>query len=115
MPICPEHVKKYPADWVAISLEVRAAAHFTCQGSPQYPNCRARNGFPHPSTGSPVVLTVGHLDHTPENCERSNLRAWCQRCHLTYDAEHHAKNAAIRRARQLRDAGQQVIPVVICG
>lgn len=33
-----------------------------------------------------VVLTVAHLDHQPENCDPDNLRAWCQRCHNTYDA-----------------------------
>ncbi len=48
-----------------------------------------------------VVLTVAHLDHQPENCDPENLRAWCQRCHLRYDAEHHARNAAAtRRARK---------------
>ncbi|MFC7514581.1 hypothetical protein ACFQUU_06155 [Herbaspirillum sp. GCM10030257] len=48
-----------------------------------------------------VVLTIAHLDHTPENCNPANLRAWCQRCHLRYDAEHHAKNSrATRRAKQ---------------
>jgi 5-methylcytosine-specific restriction endonuclease McrA len=35
---------------------------------------------------SKVVLTVAHLDHTPENCADENLRAWCQRCHNSYDA-----------------------------
>ena len=35
-----------------------------------------------------IVLTVAHLDHTPENCDPSNLRAWCQRCHNRYDAAH---------------------------
>jgi 5-methylcytosine-specific restriction endonuclease McrA len=48
-----------------------------------------------------VVLTIAHLDHTPENCEPENLRAWCQRCHLRYDAEHHAKNARITRRAKL--------------
>lgn len=38
-----------------------------------------------------IVLTVAHLDHQPENCDRSNLRAWCQRCHLWYDRHHHAQ------------------------
>ena len=33
-----------------------------------------------------VVLTVAHLDHQPENVDRANLRAWCQRCHNAYDA-----------------------------
>jgi len=48
-----------------------------------------------------VILTVAHLDHVPENVERSNLKALCQRCHLSYDAAHHAANAAAtRRARR---------------
>lgn len=48
-----------------------------------------------------IVLTVAHLDHTPENCDPSNLRAWCQRCHLRYDAAHHRKTAeATRRAQR---------------
>lgn len=38
-----------------------------------------------------IVLTVAHLDHTPENCADENLRALCQRCHNLYDA-------AMRRA-----------------
>ena len=47
-----------------------------------------------------IVLTVAHLDHHPDNCDRGNLRALCQRCHLAYDAQHHARNAAAtRRAR----------------
>jgi len=46
-----------------------------------------------------IVLTVAHLDHQPENCDPSNLRAWCQRCHLHYDRHHHAKTSyATRKA-----------------
>lgn len=46
-----------------------------------------------------IVLTVGHLDHTPENCDPNNLRAWCQRCHLHYDRDHHAQTRCeIRKA-----------------
>lgn len=33
-----------------------------------------------------IILTVAHLDHTPENCGDDNLKAWCQRCHNRYDA-----------------------------
>lgn len=52
-----------------------------------------------------VVLTIAHLDHDPANNgspgDRPNLRAWCQSCHLRYDAEHHAQTArATRRARK---------------
>jgi hypothetical protein len=58
-----------------------------------------------------IQLTRGlvALDHAPENCgepgNRPNLKAWCQRCHLTYDAKHHAANAAVtrRRARGIID------------
>jgi len=46
-----------------------------------------------------IVLTVAHLDHTPENCAEENLRALCQRCHLAYDLPHHLQTAyATRRA-----------------
>jgi 5-methylcytosine-specific restriction endonuclease McrA len=52
-----------------------------------------------------VVLTIAHLDHVPENCgepgNRPNLNAWCQRCHLKYDQEHHQANAAVTRRSRL--------------
>ncbi len=35
-----------------------------------------------------VVLTTGHLVHQPENCEYSNLRAMCKKCHNNYDKSH---------------------------
>jgi hypothetical protein len=40
-----------------------------------------------------VVLTVAHLNHTPEDCRDENLKAMCQRCHLRYDLKHHQQNA----------------------
>lgn len=41
-----------------------------------------------------------HCDEYPENCDDDNLRAWCQKHHLRYDAEHHKQTAyATRRAR----------------
>lgn len=41
-----------------------------------------------------IILTVAHLDHDKLNhdVQLDRLRAWCQRCHLTYDAVHHATN-----------------------
>ncbi|MES1977541.1 MAG: hypothetical protein V4451_05860 [Pseudomonadota bacterium] len=44
-----------------------------------------------------IVLTIAHLDHTPENCDPANLRAWCQRHHLAYDQAHHTTNAYMTR------------------
>jgi hypothetical protein len=52
-------------------------------------------------TGRTVILTVAHLNHTPMDCDPDNLRAMCQRCHLSYDRPRHlAKQAANRRARK---------------
>lgn len=100
MPVRPERKALYPRDWKAISQRVRERAGNVCEGSPQYPDCRAANGEPHPVTGSRVVLTVAHLNHDEADCRDENLKAWCQRCHLTYDAKHHARNASeTRRAR----------------
>lgn len=101
MPIKPENRARYPANWKSIVAQVRERSGNRCEGSPRWPECRAENGQPHPETGSKVVLTTAHLDHVPENCELSNLRHWCQRCHLVYDAAHHAETAReTRRARK---------------
>lgn len=47
-----------------------------------------------------VVLTVAHLDHTPENNDPTNLRAFCQFCHNRYDREHRNATAASTRHRR---------------
>ncbi len=99
MPIKPENASRYPPDWLIIVAAVRERSGDRCEGSPDFPACRAVNGQPHPETGSKVVLTTAHLDHTPEHCSMENLRHWCQRCHLHYDREHHQQSAyATRRA-----------------
>lgn len=100
MPIRPENRARYPKDWKQIVEQVRERSGDACEGSPAFPDCRAPNGQPHPVTGSRVVLTTGHLDHTPETRDLAKLRHWCQRCHLVYDREHHAETtAATRRGR----------------
>ncbi|MBC6441213.1 MAG: hypothetical protein GDA49_12565 [Rhodospirillales bacterium] len=81
MPIRPENRHRYPPDWPAISRRIRfERAAGRCE------HCGAAHGEPHPVTGSRVVLTVAHLDHTPEHCGDDNLAALCQRCHNRYDA-----------------------------
>lgn len=92
MPIQEKNKARYPDNWNDIVDQVRERSGNCCEGSPAFPDCRAANGEPHPETGSKVVLTTGHLDHVPENCALDNLRHWCQRCHLNYDAEHHAQS-----------------------
>lgn len=92
MPIRAENRCLYPKDWRQISLSIRVRANNICEME----GCGAVNGQPHPLTGSKVVLTVAHLDHDPRNCDPLNLKAWCQRCHNTYDAP---TRAAGRRSR----------------
>ena len=109
MPIRKSEAARYPSrkEWREIVREVNVRAGNCCEGSPAYPDCRAANGEPHPVTGSRVVLTTAHMDHCPENNgepgNRPNLRAMCQRCHLTYDAKHHARNAAVTRRAKLNN------------
>jgi 5-methylcytosine-specific restriction endonuclease McrA len=95
MPIKPENRTRYPKDWKAIRANILARAGNACE----WPGCEAKNGKPNPITGSQVVLTIAHLDHTPENCSDDNLRAWCQMHHLRYDHAHHLRNAATTRRR----------------
>ncbi|WP_296700709.1 hypothetical protein [Thiocapsa sp. UBA6158] len=89
----PVNWSLYPANW---KTEIRPAilerAGNCCEGSPAYPECRAANHEPHPVTGSRVVLTIAHLNHDTTDSRPENLRAWCQRCHNTYDAAHRRRN-----------------------
>lgn len=121
VPIKPENAERYPKHWKQIRMAVLERAGHKCEGSPAYPDCRAPNGWLRNNrTGqltddgmlaeaweladgdsvTLIVLTVGHLDRTPENCSMENLRAWCQRCHLTYDAKLHAQNSNETRRKR---------------
>jgi hypothetical protein len=46
-----------------------------------------------PTRALKIVLTIAHLDHDITNNCPTNLKALCQKCHLSYDKEHHKKNA----------------------
>jgi 5-methylcytosine-specific restriction endonuclease McrA len=131
MPIRPENKHRYPKEWPAIRAAILERAAGKCEkcGAPNHSRIARGAGEDEGTymldtadvycaeTGKhlgrcahsnyelakmvDVVLTIAHLDHTPENCEPDNLRAWCQRCHLRYDAEHHKRTAwATRRAAQ---------------
>jgi hypothetical protein len=106
MPIRPENRGRYPTNWKDIRAAILERAANCCEGSPAYPDCRARNREPHPVTGSMVVLTVAHLDHEPERSDLEDLRAWCQRCHNTYDAAHRQETR--RRGRGASDVNEIV-------
>ena len=89
MPIKPENRARYPKDWKRIREEILKRADNKCEF------CGVENHTMrlNPKTGKEVriILTIAHLDHIPENCDLSNLRALCQKCHNTYDAKHRAE------------------------
>lgn len=93
MPIKPENRKRYPKNWKQIRAAILTRARYRCEW------CGVENHTTVERSGNPtrIVLTIAHLDHTPENCAPENLRALCQRCHLDYDRSHHMKNARITR------------------
>lgn len=124
MPIRPENKARYPANWSDIVAQVRERSGDRCEGSPAFPDCRVMNGAVGYRVGgrwvqlgesvdaaglaidaaaddgfkvTRIVLTTGHLDHVPEHCDLSNLRHWCNRCHLVYDAKHHSETRARSR------------------
>lgn len=115
-PIRPENRHRYPANWKQISLRIRtqrAAGRCECEGEcgrgTHTGRCPNLNKQPAYGTGSLVVLTVAHLNHTPEDCRDENLRAMCQGCHLHYDRAHHRQTAAATRRAATEAAGQLTI------
>ncbi|WP_396902762.1 hypothetical protein [Mycolicibacterium sp.] len=137
MPIRPENRDRYPADWPAISNRIRfERAYWMCEcrgqcghdhheddrdaafegwladanAEPVEGRCPATHLQPHPVTGSKVILTTAHLNHTPEDCRDDNLLAMCQRCHLAYDREIHARNRMTNRTTELE---KQMTPLFL--
>lgn len=141
-PIRASERARYPDDWPAISRRIRerSGGRCECDGrcghdhhaelmdnptadalpdelltsffGPDLGRCLAENGRPHPVTDSRVVLTVAHLNHQPEDVRDENLMAACQRCHLAYDAEHHAETRAATRRAELADQMDPLFPEV---
>ncbi len=91
MPIKPENRARYPSNWKAIRAEMLNRARHHCEW------CDIGDGEQRGTTK--ILLTIAHLDHTPENCNPANLRALCQRCHLAYDATHYQQAAYQTRRR----------------
>ena len=100
MPIRAENRHRYPDNWAAISRRIRferAKGRCECTGEcgrHKDIRCEAQHLCFHPETFSQVILTVAHLDQQPENCDDSNLKAMCQRCHNRLDGPY--RRAGIR-------------------
>lgn len=94
MPIKTENKSRYPKNWKKISEDIRFnRANNKCEicGAVNYSyvdkytrGCCLQDE----DNAIRIVLTVAHLDHTPENCDYSNLKAMCQKCHNNYDKSH---------------------------
>lgn len=86
--------KRYPKNWQAIARQIKDEADWKCEFC--HKQCRrpGESFDTHKRT-----LTVAHLNHTPEDCRRENLKALCAPCHLRYDAKHHAQTRAKRRTQ----------------
>ena len=126
MPIRPENKARYPRDWKTVvvpRIRARSGNRCECTGQcgVQHPDfimvqcdsytdgprppvvverkrCGKWNGQPIDDiTGPCIVLTVAHLDHTPENCADDNLLHLCQACHNRYDAPVRAAGIKARR------------------
>ncbi|MFJ2745881.1 hypothetical protein ACIO3O_40195 [Streptomyces sp. NPDC087440] len=113
MPIRPENLARYPDNWPEISARIRferAGGRCECSGQCglEHPGgrCLALHGQPHPDTGSQVLLTTAHLNHTPEDVREEVLLAACQRCHLRIDHGHHKVTRSITLAARAAAAGQ---------
>lgn len=112
MPIRPENLNRYPADWKQVSNAIKQRAGWRCECLGECERgthdgrCPNEHGKPAYGTGSTVVLTTAHLDHAPENCDPDNLRAMCNGCHLWYDRDHHRETRLRTRRKALEAAGQ---------
>ena len=100
MPIKPENRKRYPPNWGEIRKQILQRANNRCEF------CGIENHTYrlNPRTGKMayIVLTIAHLNHTPEDCRPENLRALCQRCHNKYDAAHRAETRKQSKAYDKR-------------
>lgn len=89
----PINYRDYPHNWFTdIVPAIRIRSGDRCEGSPAFPDCRAKNKEPHPITGKKVILTTAHMDHDNTNNDLDNLRHLCQRCHLRHDLDQHVTN-----------------------
>ena len=127
MPIKPENLAKYPADWKTVVVpRIRARSGDRCERcgvhngavgyrksdgcfvmlgrSPEDADFRIDAAIDDGHKVIKIVLTVAHIhDPDPANCADDNLAHLCQRCHNLHDAPMRAKNA-----RQTRRAGRAI-------
>lgn len=115
MPIKPENRARYPKNWQEIRTSILDRAGHRCEfcGIENYVYKNTKTGVTTTDEMqvedwtinsrhkvSKIILTIAHLDHTPENNDPDNLKALCQKCHNDYDRPHRLKNSNLTRARK---------------
>lgn len=126
MPIRPENKNRYPKNWKEVRAKILERAKNCCEfcGLENHIfGIRTKDGF-NKLEGmaleaatidgekiTRIVLTIAHLDHAPENNDPENLRALCQKCHLSYDMERHVKNRGYYKRLRLEKAGQETLGI----
>ena len=88
----PIDYKKYPANW---KTEIRPAILERANNCCEFCGVQNYDIVLRGDKNVKIVLTIAHLDHNIGNNELLNLRALCQKCHLTYDIEHHKRNSRL--------------------
>jgi len=97
----PIDYKKYPSDWLSkIRPDILKRAGNKCE------QCGVGNYQANPVTGSKVILTIAHMDHDIKNNAYENLKALCQRDHLSHDAEQHKQTKKENEIKKLEEQGQ---------
>ncbi len=123
----PMDLSRYPKNWKAIAHQIKKSVNWNCEecnrpcrqpGEKDGDLCERMNGskwsvelyekvdndefvIPIPKFGR-FTLTVAHLDHVPENCDRANLKALCTVCHCRLDL----KAMPLKRRLKLEREGQ---------
>ncbi|MEN8444083.1 MAG: hypothetical protein ABG776_03610 [Cyanobacteria bacterium J06555_13] len=120
----PMDRRLYPANWDELALQIKTEANWCCTdcGRPCRQPGEAVNALYErlPDSWKPLwweavgdvreprpgrfQLTVAHLDHVPQNCDRNNLKALCAPCHGTYDLKQMGRKRVLKAERngQLR-------------
>lgn len=100
----PCDYRDYHPEWKWIRRQILSQADNRCEF------CGVNNHTPL-SSGWKVVLTIAHLDHDTGNNDPANLKALCQKCHLSWDLDHHKRRSAATRRRKLAETGQTALPI----
>jgi hypothetical protein len=118
VPIAPEDRHRYPPHWSELirpAILRRAWLRCECMGECGRGHFGRRCPEVHlaPSAWGrrrhKIVLTIAHLNHTPEDDRLEVLKAMCQGCHLHYDREHHDRSQVLRWQRAIEAAGQDAL------